>query len=138
MDYLNLTAGLSVKEKYPDARIVYIRSSHLESHAFNNLFYTLSDDLLYHLACGERCRIIDCTSNRCSKVIKTGIPLIKFVLAKYWFNREERPRKFSWEFLVRVISSLDKKTTAKLKGYKRFLNTDEVKLEGISYTIEKE
>lgn len=133
MNYINLTDGLKVAEKYKNTNYIYIRSSHAESHAWDRLFYGLSDDLLYRLAKGEKCTIIDVTSNSDGKLRKRIIPIIKYILNKEWFEIDVRQPPHSHEYLRKVASNLSYQTKRKIRYYKHHLNINSIKLDSIIY-----
>lgn len=132
--YINLSAGL-LQDRYK-GEIIRIQSSHLESHAFDRLFYGLSDSLLYHLAMGKDCLIVDCSSNNVGKVIKRGIPIIIRVLKYLWFGEYDYS-VLGEDYLKRILVSLDAKTKKKLRYYKIFRPT-KIKLGGVSIKVARE
>jgi len=143
--YINLTAGLehlfsnSIKT-YSNIVFVRIQSSHIEQKAWGKLFYALPDDLLLNLAMGTKCIILDASSN-CggnSKVLRIGIPVIKYILNRLWFGVEFKPKNMDSKYLERVYRMLNKETKQKLRYFKKFLKTKEIKLEGIGLCLEKE
>lgn len=129
--FINLSAGL-MQNKYK-GEIIRIQSSLLESHQFDRL----SDSLLYNLARGETCMIIDCSSNSVGKVIKIGIPIIIGVLNYYWYGSKDKTT-LGLRYLNRILSKLSYPTKRKLKYYRNFLITNRVKLAGISIKVQKE
>ena len=133
--FINLSAGLY--QNIYNGEIIRIQSSHLESHSFDNFFYLLPDNLLYSLAIGNECIIVDCSSNSTGKVIKRGIPIIKAVLNKIWFGNDS-DFGLGRAYKNRIYSSLSIKTRNKLKYYKKHLKNNIVNLLGISVYIEKE
>lgn len=132
--FINLTAGL-MQDKYV-GHIIRIQSSHLESHAFDRLFFSLSDELLFWLAKGEDCLLVDCSSNSVGKVIKRGVPIITAVLHKRWF--EVSDNDLSVEYFERIIASLSHHTKRKLDYYKKFNPSFPIKLGGVSIFVNKE
>ena len=131
--FINLSAGLLQKEHIGE--IIRIQSSHLESHSFDRLFYGLSDSLLYHLANGFHCCVIDCSSNSVGKVIKRGIPIIKAILEWRWLKIEKH--KLGKDYFKRIKISLSRQTKNKIDYFKKF-QPKIISLEGISCFIEKE
>jgi len=139
--YVNLTAGLAYSAKI-DGDVVYchLQSSHIESKAWNKFFICLPDDLLLHLALGYECYIIDCSAN-CggkSKVIRMGIPAIKLLLNKRWFDKFERIEPFDLDYCKRILDMVDKSVKNKMDYFKKFLKTEEIKLFGLYERLEKE
>jgi hypothetical protein len=132
--FINLTAGL-LQNQY-QGEFIRIQSSHLESHAFDRLFYSLSDALLYSLAKNEECCIVDCSSNNIGKVIKRAIPIIQSILHYRWFNRITN--EIEYKYLARILDKLSSETKRKLDYYKKFNPQFPIKLTGISIKVEKE
>lgn len=124
-----------MQSKY-NGEIIRIQSSHLESHAFDKLFYGLSDSLLYHIANRHSCIIVDCTSNSVAKVKKIGVPIIKAVLAARWFDIRET--YLGKEYLLRILKSLSPQSKSKIKYYKKFNPSYPINLEAISLHVDKE
>ena len=98
--------------------------------------------MLFHLALGYRCYIVDASNKeRGSKVLRIGIPVIKYVLTRIWFKKElETPevRKLGLDYLRRIFRSLGKDTRNKLKYYRVFLETDAVDIRGIGVLVNPE
>jgi len=142
--YINLTTGLELLPLLKDFNPVIIRieSSHIESKAWDKIFSRLDADLLFHLALGYRCYIVDASNKeRGSKVLRIGIPVIKYVLTRIWFKKElETPevRKLGLDYLRRIFRSLGKDTRNKLKYYRVFLETDAVDIRGIGVLVNPE
>jgi len=132
--FINLSAGL-MQDKYK-GEIIRIQSSHLESHAFDRLFYGLSDSLLFHLTNSVKCCIIDCSSNSEGKVIRRGIPVIKTVLHQRWFGKVETV--LGERYTERILNSLSRQTKRKIDYYKKFNPVYPIKLCGISVSVAKE
>ena len=143
--YLNLTAGLEFIlrnkiELTSEVVFVRLRSSHIEQKAWNKFFYAFPDDLLLHLALGYECIILDASANRGgrSKIVRIGVPVAKYILSRIWFGKEVIPKRIGKDYLERIYRMLRKDTKAKLKYYRSFLMTDEVKLTGKALQLEKE
>jgi len=133
--YINLTTGLdkvlSFKSVY---KIIRIQSSLIESKSWDKIFYSLDDDLLFHLALGYKCIICDGSTNGTSKVIRIGIPVIKRILEKIWFNQSlVHYGVISYDYLKNIYNSLSESTKNKLKYYRKFLFTDKIKLTGLPF-----
>lgn len=129
--FYNLTNGLEVKitdlNQHP--HLVRIQSSHVESKAWDRLFQQLSDELLFYLAIGEQCIIIDGSPNpNHSHISRIAVPVIQYVLTRLWLKEKLAPAMIDDEYLERIYRSLDQSTKRKLKYYRKFLLTDEVKL----------
>ena len=137
--YINLTAGL-LQNEY-QGTLIRIQSSHIESKSYDRLFYGLSDDLLYNLAIGNDCVIVDCTSNKSGKIERVAIPVITYFLNYFWFDVRKHLKVGSNRYLNLtnvVYKMFTPQTKAKLRYFKKFLATTEVKLSGITIKVEKE
>jgi len=132
--YLNLTLGLDFYERYKkfNPTIIRIQSSHIERKVYNKIFYGLDNDLLYHLAMGDLCFIVDGSSNSSSKVIRIGIPVIEYVLNRIWFKQEIKMTGFDINWFRKIYRELEKDTRAKLKYFRNYLQKDKIQLYGIS------
>lgn len=89
--YLNLTNGLGfcpelrAESKYNNLRAIRIQSTTIERKNYIKLFMDLDHDLLFNLAIGNSCTIYDMGTNRpYSKTISYGIPLIRYILSRFW------------------------------------------------------
>ena len=139
MIFLNLSAGLMARNYYKNCNYIRIQSSHIENKAYDKLFYGLPAQLLYHLAINKECVIVDCTSNGTGKVIKSGIPVILYVLYRLWYDCSYDPPKYiDIQYLDTIYHKLAKQTKAKLRYYKKFTKTKKIPLKGISLHVEKE
>ena len=148
--YINLTNGVEYLNELDLKNVNFIRinSTYIEQKHYDLLFSRLSDDLLLHLALGYQCQIYDTSCHGFSLIYRVGIPIIKYFLTKVWLDKE-MPLYFSTrsgkhficnnpEWLNQIWKSLKKSTRKKLKYYKMFLNTEEIKLEEISKYTEKD
>lgn len=86
--YINLSNGLEQLSFNASWSILYLRSTTLERRNWCKLFLEeLSDDLLWHLAGGVKCILHDRGTRRpLSKTVYYGVPLIKYVLDRYWYD----------------------------------------------------
>lgn len=110
-----------------------------------------------HLALGFQCRIFDCGTNRTfSKTIYRGVPLIKYLLDRYWYGLAGDAYRFTRDGKNKVYDQAEyynhiyerlflfdntKEKTAlktKLNYYKRFLNSTEVDIVGVSQSTDKD
>ena len=87
--FYNLTNGLENAPLKNQPHLIRIQSSHVEGNHWNQLFYKLSDELLFYLAIGEECIIIDGSPKPLrSKIVTKAIPLISYVLNRIWFRKK--------------------------------------------------
>lgn len=139
--YLNLTNGLEHAADFPSANwhVLRIRSTVIEHRNWPQLFADLDHDLLFRLSQGERCIVYDCGCRRAmSKTVSVGVPLIRDVLSVVWLGfAVHSGDSYSNHFAVQRIlerpeSELALEAKRKLTYYRRWLRTDEVRLEGVS------
>lgn len=151
--YLNLTNGLEWKLFLDNRRIQYsyirIQSTTLEQHNYAKLFNDLDHDLLFNLAIGNRCFIYDCGTNRLnSKTIYLGVPLIRYILRRYWYRigspfrytRNSKEQIYDCcDSFRNIFDKIDRSVIKeyrdvknRIKYYKRFINGKDVLLHGIS------
>lgn len=159
--YLNLTNGVEWLEEIKNNKEPYsfirIQSTTLERKNYLKLFNDLDHDFLLHLAIGFKCFVYDCGTNRpFSKTIYYGIPLIKYVLNRRWFdlnpdtiNRLNRDGSQGenvinqynkiYDELFRWDQSIIKENLKKkLDYYKRYLTGNQIYLEGVSRSTEND
>lgn len=153
--YLNLTNGIEWLEEIKNTKEPYsfirIQSTTLERKNYLKLFNDLDHDFLLHLALGFKCIVYDCGTNRpFSKTIYYGIPLIRYVLNRRWFdlipdtvNRLNRNGSIGenvsvqynkiYNELFRWDQNISKEhLKKKLDYYSKYLVGNEISLEGIS------
>jgi len=127
--FYNLTNGIERAKINKSPHILRIQSSHIESKSWNYLFAQLSDELLFYLAIGEECCIIEGSPKPTrSALAHVGIPIILYVLNRIWFDERIPFLLIDKNYLERVFRSLSRSTRNKLKYYRKFLLTNEIKL----------
>lgn len=92
--YINLTNGIEAlpalvaDASKPGWSFMRLQSTTIERQDWIKLFLCdVSDDLLMHLALGWRCIVHDRGTRRpLSKTIYYGLPLIKYVLDRRWYD----------------------------------------------------
>lgn len=153
--YINLTNGLEYWPDIPDARIMYMKSTHYERHELESVLLNLSDDLLFNLAIGNRCVIYDCGMySDIPRTVWEGIPWIRYALSRAWFDREidspvtrgsGGPRDRNGKkrggvgrtkdlkiFFRNRYNKVDKRVLKRLEYFRKFLLTDAIRLESVS------
>lgn len=153
MLYLNLTNGIEylndVEEPYSFIRI---QSTTLERKLYEKLVLELDYAFLLNLALGKKVIVIDYGTNRKnSKTISRGIPIIKYILNRFWYDIDEDVYFLSQntdkkvkqtEYVKHIYNQLftynrtkeKEKVISKLRYFKRYLNSDRVYLEGKSFS----
>lgn len=153
MLYLNLTNGIEylndVEEPYSFIRI---QSTTLERKLFEKLILELDYAFLLNLALGKKVIVVDYGTNRKnSKTISKGIPIIRYILNRFWYDIDEDvyflncnsdKKNKQTEYVKHIYNQLftfnrtkeKEKVISKLRYFKRYLNSDRVYLEGKSFS----
>lgn len=151
--FLNLTNGIEYLENIPRDSVTHfmrIRSTTLERKDYMFLLMDLDHNFLLHLALGKECVFVDYGTNKLnSKTCYTGIPFIEYCLNRRWLGKEVKAYRRSrssnnriydqdkyysmiYDSLFTFDSTPEKiKLKRKLDYFKRFLNTNEIKIECI-------
>lgn len=133
--YINLTNGIEAIHKYNLSQYSFIRiqSTACEQHLWDKLIQDLDYDFLMNVALGNECIIYDYgTRKPIPRAIYQGVEFIKFVLNKFWYDKDIDvflTRSGKSEHKVNVTDyfnqayySLSDKTRAKLKYFLPFLS----------------
>lgn len=155
--FINLTNGLEAISKYNldvnKLNYMYIASTTLERKDYIKLLNDLDHNFLFNLAIGNEVIFYDFGTNRMlSKTCYFAIPFIKYVLTRFWLDKNDsnlcyrHPRHSKeirfpeWDRFNEIYNSIFIYDTnkeknfikTKLKKYKnKFLNTNEIKLDFI-------
>lgn len=122
-NFINLTNGLDWMDELCDYSFIRIESTAIEHDDWARIFRDLDANFLMHLALGHDCHVYDCGTNReNSKTISVGIPTIRTMLWKYWYETEpiHAPTK--------ELQDLKRK----LMYFKRYAWANEIRLTGHS------
>jgi len=137
--FYNLTNGLENAPLKAQPHFIRIQSSHIEGKAWNQLFYQLSDELLFYLAIGEECCIIDGSTKPLKSALTTkGIPIILYILNKVWLHQKISCSPFSDDYLNSIYRSLKSGTKKRLKYYRKFLLTKKIRLKCFIYHTKRD
>ncbi len=137
-NYINLTNGIEALERWylPNYTFIRIKSTYCEQKAWDSLILELDNDLLMNLALGNECYIFDYSNKHLTpRSIWQGIPFIRYCLSVCWLDKEPKiiVREHNvTNYLRGCYYKLSKRTKAKLKYFKKFLNTDTINLHHIS------
>jgi hypothetical protein len=132
--YLNLTNGIEAIEKLnlKDYRFIRIQSTACEQKRWGFILQDLDYDFLMNLVQGNPIIVYDYSAKkRESRALYQGIPWIKFVLNKIWFNKDIKALVKTNDvtaYFESEFRKLDRKTLNKLKYFRKFLNTDKLNL----------
>lgn len=149
--FVNLTNGIeAIPSINGEINFLRIQSTTLERKDWIKLFTELDYNFLMYLALGYECNVYDYGTNRLfSKTIYQGLPIIKYVLSKYWLGIEIPAERLTrsgqtiaadkkmydhiYDQLFTYNSTKEKHSLKnKYKYFKQYLRTDEIKLYGIS------
>jgi hypothetical protein len=138
--YINLTTGLEILNDLPvhlnELNFIRIQSSHCERGAFEDLLNSLDADFLIHLAMGYTCIVVDYGArSNTSKATRIGLEWIRYYLNKIWLDCDYKAiinLNDATEFFYNASNKISKKTRNKIKYYRKFLMTDQIKLVGYS------
>lgn len=156
--YLNVTNGLEAipildRLGKSDPHFVHIQSTHLEQKELELLVNRLGSDLMMNLALGRRCVVIDYGAKKeVSRAAYQGVPFIKMMLERLWFNKEPDvveiyPRYVGTaahnakNLFVEWICSLKQKTRHYIKKYAKYANRycdGQVRLDYISCSTDED
>ncbi len=127
--YVNLTNGLEgfarrwVQPQH--VRYMRVQSTYLEQKRFYQVIEGLSDDLLFNLATGRKCVIIDFGARKeVPRAIWQGMEFVMYCLHVLWldetykfaYERSQRCKPYFWQLLQAMPDSCRKK----LQYYKRY------------------
>ena len=118
-----------------DYRFIRIQSTLCERKCWDKLLKDLDYDFLMHLALGTSCVIFDYSPRKKqTRAIYQGLEFIKYVLTRRWLRKT--PKAFVkglnvTAYFEQEYDKLSKTTKAKIDYFRKFLQTDELKVEGI-------
>lgn len=138
--YINLTTGIEALNDIPlintEIGFTRIQSTHCERLLLEDILISLSSDLLFHLALGTTCIIIDYGARtHSSKATRTGLEWVRFSLNKLWFDNDYYPminQKDVSLLFNQKFKALSKQTKNRIKFYRKFLRTNRINLIGLS------
>lgn len=136
--FINMTNGIEVLTELlsHDVQFIRIQSTACEQKRWNFILQDLDNNFLLCLALGFECVIYDFSSKKeISRALYQGISWIEFVLNRVWFGREITPfvKKCNVKkYFQEIYSKLEKRTFQKIYYFKKFLLTDEIKINLIS------
>lgn len=140
--WANLTNGIEVIPYLNEYNIPYrfcrFRSCSFEQANWNDSIADMPDDMLMGLAVGRRQIVIDFGANRpCPRALRQGLMIaIRRISLSWGFvvddhmwicNRQGIPMIVGNEF-ARQAMRIDKKQESRLKYFRRYVNTDRLKL----------
>lgn len=136
--YINLTNGLEFLSLCPgDTGYIRIQSTACEQKRWDFILQDLDTDLLFELARGTKCVVYDAGKRGESRALWQGLPWIRYVLARVWMDREDKAfcRGHNvTKYFAECYEKLDRRTLAKLKYFRRFVNVKDIKLSGVFMT----
>jgi len=131
--YLNLTNGLEALPLFADNyRIIRIQSTACEQKRWDYILADLDYNLLFDLALGNNCFIIDYTQRKeTPRALFQGVEWIKFVLYKVWLDKEYKVMvrgNDTSRYFTEMYKTINAKTFNRLKYLRKFINTTEINL----------
>lgn len=134
VNYFNLTNGLEFLEEIKDFKFVRIQSTLCEAKCWDKLILDLDYNFLIDLAQGNTVYVYDTSRNKKqSRAIYQGLEFIRYVLYRKWLNVQieayVKHNKVTDYFEIQY-NSLSVAAKKKLDYVKKFLNTNEIKLQG--------
>lgn len=131
--YLNLTNGLEALPLFADGyKTIRIQSTACEQKRWDYILADLDNGLLFDLAIGKSCFIIDYTQRKkIPRALFQGVEWIKFVLNRVWLNKEYKPMvrgNDASKYFMEQYRLLNNVTLNKIKYYRKFINTEEINL----------
>jgi len=133
--YLNLTNGLEALPLFKDHnyKVTRIQSTACEQDRLVFIISDLDNGFLFDLAAGKECIVVDFSNKHVlSRALWQGIPWIEYVLNRVWFDKETVPMvkgKNVQEYFNYKYHSIPPRILKKLKYFRKFLTTNEIKLE---------
>lgn len=121
--FVNLTNGLEWTNELLEYEYIRIESTAIERKEWNRIFRDLDANFLMNLAMGVECHVYDCGAGReMSKTIRIALPMIISRMSRMWIYGEDIP----------ALSKEERDVKRKLGYFRRYLNTDRLKLIGHS------
>ena len=158
--FINLTNGIEaipfLQGQGIDFDFIRIQSTTIERRNWNKLISDLDHNFLLMLALGYECKVYDYGTNRkMSKTIYLGLPLIEYILNRFWYGYTMPAIRYSrtgeqildmkdqYDFIYNQLFVFDQDKQKgllrkKLSYYKRFLNDSQVHLDGLSESTDKD
>ena len=141
--YLNLTNGLDVLPllTHQYYKVIRIQSTACEQKRWDFILSDLDHNLLFDLAIGQVCYIVDCShTGKMTRALYQGLEWIRYALTRYWLDKPYKPlvkgMNVEKYFSKMYEEKVSKQTFNKLKYYKKFLLTEEIRLVPISWETE--
>jgi hypothetical protein len=138
--YLNLSNGLfAVANPHVQvssfAGVIRLQSTWCEQKRWAEILDAFSDDILFHLAIGNRCVVIDYGANKeVSRAIWQGLELIKFVISRVWVSEDYKPQgraASAYSYFSEVYTNLPASTITRLKYFRKFVNVEDFNVDNL-------
>ncbi len=138
--FLNLTNGIEALEKYDininDVNFIRLQSTHCEQFQFERILMEIDNNFLMWLALGYECEVYDFgAESETSKAVYHGLEWLRYVLNLRWFSTEITPIVRTKNVLAsfrKYYANLDKKAKKRIDYFKKFLQTDTIKLSAVT------
>lgn len=134
--YIDLTNGIEDIKNLGGQNFSFIRiqSTSLEQGHLEAVLIDLDNDFLMNLALGNKCIVHDRASRKgeLSRAIWYGLPWIKYVLERAWFNKKPDKVMVKTYNCIKYFDSMYNKlsisTMRKINYYKKFLFCSQIDL----------
>lgn len=137
--YLNLTNGIEFLEKnnIQNLQFVRLQSTACEQKRWEFILQDLDYSFYLNLAIGNTCIIIDYSARKqVPRSIYQGLEWIKFVLYKVWYGIDYIPfvngNNCEKYFEQQYMCIKKSKAIKKVKYFKKFLNSNNIKIDVIT------
>lgn len=132
--FINLTNGIEaipvISEPYAFIRI---QSTACEQKRWDFVLQDLDYTFLLALASGETCVVYDYGANKpVPRALYQGVEWVRYALTRRWLGVEITPivrGRRVLRYFRECYGALDKRTFAKIDYVRKFLNTDEIRIE---------
>lgn len=133
--YVNLTNGIEAIPELKEFRFIRIQSTACEQKRWDFILQDLDYDFLMNLAIGNTCIVYDFSNKRdVSRAIFQGLEWVRYALNRRWLNRMIKPIVRGHNvsrYFDEVYRQLEDRTKKKLDYFKKFLLTDEIRLQAV-------
>ncbi len=145
--FINLSTGIEAIADMPflqggEISFIRIQSSHCEAAAFEDILLGLDSNFLMYLAMGYTCIVVDYGArSHTSKAVRIGLEWIRYFLNIVWFKKKIKPiinQKDVTDFFYENYIKVTNKTRSKFRYYRKYLQTDKIRLIGFNKSTERD
>jgi len=136
-NFINLTNGIEKIPTLDEYSFIRIQSTACEQKRWDFILQDLDNNFLMCAALNYECLIFDAGANKSvPRAVYQGIIWIKFVLNKYWLNKDTIPivrGHNCYGYFNQAYNQLSNSTKKKLDYFKKFLCTDSINIHCITW-----